>query len=135
MVGPVTAGGTTILDSKTSLGAFTLSGAANTTYTFTFASATINVSQYHVFLSMSAYASAGAGSFTLSVVDGGHNGGTAYHHAIETARGVSGFTVGALTKTGVGFTYSITFPGQSGTVYGQYMYMDNNNSLPTITMT
>jgi hypothetical protein len=134
MTGPLSAGGTSATDQKTSIGSFIMAGSANTTYTFTFAS-NGGSSQYHVSLSMSAYASAGSGSFTISAVDGGHNGGAIYHQAVETARGVSGFTIGTLTKTTDGFTYSITFPGAGGTVYGQYMYMDNSNLLPTITMT
>ena len=126
---PVAAGGSSSYAAYSGVEGFSTN--ANTTQTLTFASNT--GSSFLLEVSFAGYASAGAGSFVRQVIDGGHPGGALYHHAIQTASSSSGYTLGTLTETSNGFTFTVTSPGQSGIIYAMYKYVDSDDGLPTFT--
>jgi len=126
---PVAAGGSSSYAAYSGVEGFSTN--ANTTQTLTFVSNT--GSSFLLEVSFSGYASAGAGSFVRQVIDGGHPGGALYHHAIQTASSSSGYTLGTLTETSNGFTFTVTSPGQSGVIYAMYKYVDSDGGLPTFT--
>jgi hypothetical protein len=133
VAGPVGAG----VDNGTALGAKAWSGfasfstTANATQTFEFDANT--GSSYILEILISGYASAGSGSFVRQIVDGGHPGGAIYHHVIQTANSVAGYTLGTTTETAGGFTFTVASPAYGGTIMVMYKYADSNSNLPVIT--
>jgi hypothetical protein len=103
---------------------------ASATQTFTFSSPG---SSFALNVTIGAYASSGAGSFVRSIVDAGHPGGTAFHHSVQVASSTAGYTLGTLTETAGGFTFTVTSPAQPGTLYVIWQYIDDASSLPTFT--